>query len=201
MQKLKAVNYLLNLIGSPPVGDLETLHPDAQACIDRLEEADLTTQKAGWWFNTEYKWTFIPDATTSELVLPAMTLEANVTSRRGVIKRGSKLYDAINHTYQFQEPATANLVIQLDWDLLDETVQDTIKFFAGIQLCEIDLEDQIKANGQSKFYTKGLTDMKKTNLRAIRRNSLNTPTSRMLRAGVRPYRQAGAATDPTFAGG
>jgi len=201
MQKLQAVNYLLNIIGSPPVGDLETLHPGAQACVNRLDEATEEIQKSGWWFNTEYKWTFIPDATTAELELPTTTLEADVTSRRGVVKRGYKLYDVINHTYQFTVPATANLIVKLEWDYLDLTVQQTIKYFAAVLLCEIDLEDQIKANGQSKFYTKNLAEMKKTHLRSQRRNSLNTPTSRALRAGVRPYRQAGAAVDPTYPGG
>ena len=201
MQQLEAVNYLLSLIGSPPVGDLETLHPDVQSCIDRLNEATATIQKEGWWFNTEYKWTFTPDSTTQELELPTFTLEADVTSRRAVVKRGTKLYDTLNHTYQFTTPLTANLIVQLNWDLLDLVVQDTIKFFAGVQLCEFDLEDAIKAQGQQKFYTKSLADMKKTHLRSQRRNIMATPATRFMRNGIRPYQSGGAGIDPTYPGG
>lgn len=200
MEKLDAVNYLLSLVGSSPVGDLESLHPVAATAESRLNAASTTVQKSGWWFNTEYKWTITPD-TTGELTLPLNTLEANVTSRAGVVKRGNKLYDVLNHTYVFTTPVTLNTIIKLDWDYLDETVQDTIKFFAGVQICEFDLEDAVKANGQTKFYTQGLADMKKTNLRVQRRTLLNTPASKALRAGVRPYRQAGSAQDPNYPGG
>ena len=201
MQKLQAVNYLLSLLGSPPVGDLESLHPHVALAITRLDEAASTVQESGWWFNTEYKHVLVPDTTTGELELPSFVLEATVTSRLSVVKRGSKLYDTVNNTYQFLEPATVNYIVELDWDLLSETVQNTIKFFAGVQICEFDLEDALKANGQTKFYTMKLADMKKTNLRVQRRNSLNTPTSARMKAGVRPYRVAGAAVDPTYPGG
>jgi len=187
MDRLETVNYLLGLLGSPPVSDLETLHPDAQVCKDRLDEADLTIQKKGWWFNTEYAYLLAPDETTSEIALPLNTLQAVVTSRQGVIKRGFKLYDVFAHTYQFTNSLYVNLRVQLDWDLLDEEVQDTIKFFAGTQLMGSDLEDSVKEASQARLYTDAFSDLKKTNLKIQRRNILLSPASVKLRAGVRPY--------------
>ena len=53
MEQLIAVNYLLSLIGSSPVGDLETLHPDAAIAKARLDEANKGLQEEGWWFNQD----------------------------------------------------------------------------------------------------------------------------------------------------
>jgi len=201
MEKLETVNYLLSLLGSSPVGDLETLHPDAEVCINRLNEASRTIQKKGWWFNQEYSYFLEPDATTKEIALPTFCLEATVTNWGGVIKRGLKLYDTVNHTYQFTNSLYVNMIVKLDWELLDENAQDTIKFFAGMQLMGADLEDSIKEAAQAKLYTDAMTDMKKTNLRVQRRNILGSPASLKARAGVRPYGLRSGSIDPTNPGG
>lgn len=201
MEKLKAVNYLLSLLGSPPVGDLESLHPDSETCVNRLEEADLSLQKKGWWFNQEYAYLLSPDETTQEIAVPLNTLEATITNRLGVVKRGDKLYDTINHTYQFTTDLYVNLVVKLDWTLLDENVQDTIKFFAGTQLMGADLEDSVKEASQARLYTDAMSDLKKTNLRVQRRNAILSPTGARLRAGVRPYGARSGSVDPYSPGG
>lgn len=202
MQELDAVNYLLNLMGSPPVGDIESLHPDVQSCVNHLRDADRTIQIRGWWFNRDYSVLLEPDETTKELTLPTDTLEMTATSQLGAVQRGTKVYDTCNNTYQFNNNLYVNYMRRVDWDWLDESVQDTIKFLAGKQLCSNDLEDEVKADAQSELFTAAIIQMKKTNLRVQRRNIFTTP--RVLRAmhRVRPYRlQSAGGTNPTFPGG
>lgn len=201
MEKLEAVNYLLRILGSSPVGDLESLHPQVAIAVDRLNAANATLQKEGWWFNQEYHYVIEPDATSAELELPLHTLEANVVSRANVVKRGDKLYDTINHTYQFTTNVTVNLTFLLDWDLLDDVVQEAAQYFAGMLVCQIDLEDTIKENGQAKLFNSKLSNMKKTHLRTTRRNIMNSPATLAARARVRPYSSRSGSVNPLYPGG
>ena len=200
MEKLEAVNYCMKMLGSPPVGDLESLHPSVTACITEVNTAKRTIQKEGWWFNKEYSHELIPD-TNGDINLPLFVLEATVTNQAGVVKRGQKLYDTVNNTYQFNQRLYVNYIVDLDWELLDETVQDTIQYFAAMMICENTLEDSLKANAQAKLYTKSLSDMKKTHLRTQRRNIINSPRSARARGRVRPYASRSSTRNPNIPGG
>jgi len=201
MSELDSVNYLLSLLGSPPVGSLSTLHPDAEACKQRLDEANSTVQGEGWWFNEEYLYEIQPDATTKEIAVPVGTMEAQCTSDFNTILRGSKMYDSANHTYQFTSSRHMNLIMQLDWTLLPNVVTDAIRFHAGVLLCSIDLEDSVKAGEQSEFANMAYMKMKKTDLRSRRRNIfLNSRVARA-QSGVRPYGRGNIGIDPTYPGG
>lgn len=201
MTELESVNYLLSLLGSSPVGDLATLHPDAEACKQRLDEANGTVQGEGWWFNEEYLYELTPDAVTKEIAVPVGTMEAQCTSHFNTVLRGSKLYDSANHTYQFNESRYVNLIIQLDWTLLPNVVTDAIRFHAGVLLCSIDLEDSKKASEQSEFANMAYMKMKKTDLRSRRRNIFLNQRVQRAQSGVRPYNFGNGGIDPTRPGG
>ena len=197
--ELEAVNYLLSVMNSSPVGDLETtLYPQVVAARAALSSASTSIQKTGWWFNQEYKFDLTPDETTKEIAIPLNILEVDVTSVNGIIKRGQKLYNAVQHTYQFDAPVTANMLLKLDFELLDEIVIDAIRYFAGIEIAEIEMEDSIKASKIEKFYVAALADMRKADLKVQRRNALRSPTSALIVQGAR-YR--GRSVNPNFPGG
>lgn len=198
--QLEAVNYLLGLLGSNPVGDLTNPHPFTAGAIKRLDDANTDIQREGWWFNKEYHFPLYVDATSKEIAVPNGVLELTVEDRNAVVKRGDKLYDTVQHSYQFDTDLTANIIFKLDFNLLDETIQDTIKYFAGIATCNFDLEDSLKASEVEKFYTKNYTSMKKTHLRTQRRNILNNPATARARSRIRPYRRSGS-TNPLYPGG
>lgn len=201
MEKLDAVNYLLGLMGSTPVGDLETLHPDVVACITKLDDATKTIQSRRWWFNTDYDVELTPDETTKELLLPTDTYKMISTSRQGAVQRGTKVYDTYCNTYQFDAPIYVNLIRHLDWTLLDYAVQDAIKFLAGKQLMSDDLEDEIKADAQNELLIALMIQLKKENLMVLRRNMLLTPQILKARYRVRPYRLGAQGRNPLFPGG
>lgn len=203
IEKLEAVNYLLGLMGSPPVGDLvDSLHPDVSVCLNHLNEADRTIQIRGWWFNKDYYVELTPDATTKEISFPSDTLEVTATNRLGVVQRGVKAYDTLNNTYQFDANIFVNYIRRLDWDLLDESVQEACKFLAAKQLCSIDLEDDAKADTQEQMFTAAMIQMKKTDLRVKRRNIFTTPRVSRALYRVRPYKNTSAGgRNPYFPGG
>ena len=201
IDKLDAVNYCLSILGSTPVGSLEdSLHPDADICLTRINEALLTIQKEGWWFNTEVNWALTPDA-NKDIDLPANTIKVLGIQGEFVIQRGIKLYDSINNTYQFDNAVTVNLIVNLDWDLLPFSVQESAKYLAAQRVCEIDLEDHIKASGEEKQFTASYIQLKKEDLQIEQRNALRSPKAMLTRSGVKPYRRRTQGTNPNFAGG
>lgn len=197
--ELEAVNFILGVLNSSPVGDLETtLFPHVVAARKRVSDASTEVQKTAWWFNQEYHFEMTPDATTKEIAVPLNVMSVDIISRNAVVKRGSKLYDTYNHTYQFDEIITANQIVKLDFELLDEVVIDTIRYWAAAQAAELDLEDNIKAAKMEGYYTKSLAELRKADLKAQRRNALNSPTSARIVSGAR-YR--GRQGNPNIPGG
>ena len=197
--ELEAVNFILGVLGASPVADLvTTLHPLVVTAKLRLDAASTEVQKTAWWFNQEYHFEMVPDETTKEIAVPLTVMSVDVISTNGVIKRGSKLYNAVTHSYQFDAPVIANQVVKLDFDLLDEVVIDAIRYWAGAQAAELDLEDALKANKMEGYFTKAIADLRKADLKAQRRNALNSPTSASIVNGAR-YR--GRQANPMFPGG
>lgn len=202
MTELEAVNYLLDVLGSPPLGDLETLHPDADSSLKKLRDSAATLQKEGMWYNKELSVEFTPDETTKEIILPNTCLKVLGICGDFVIQRGTKLYDTINNTYQFDAAIHIDYIDNLQWDLLPYSVQEAAKFHGAMQVCSIDLEDARKYEEQRALYEVAYIQLKKDDLEIKRRNVLNTPTSRRMRAAVRPYRlYGGGSYNPYRPGG
>ena len=201
INKLDAVNYCLSILGSTPIGSLEdSLHPDAAICLTRIDDALLTIQREGWWFNTEVNWELTPDD-NKDIDLPANTIKTIGTLGEFIVQRGTKLYDTLNNTYQFDAPVTANLVVELDWDLVPYTAQEAAKYLAAERLCQVDLEDHIKAAGEREWYKTAYVNLKKEDLEIEQRNALRSRKAQQTRSGVRPYGRGSTGINPNFAGG
>ena len=198
--QLDAVNYCLSILGSTPVGDLNDRHPDADICLQRVVDATKAVQKDGLWFNKELCWTLTPDATTKEIVLPTNTLKVLGIYGDFVIQRGTKLYDTINNTYQFEATVDVDLVVELAWDELPFSVQELAKFKAAQAVCEIDLEDHIKAAGEKDKATEAEVTIKKEDMEITRRSALYSKKAYVTRSGVRPARM-GTGINPMKPGG
>lgn len=198
--ELDAVNYGLSILGSSPIGNLDDRHPDADICLTRVRDAAKQVQKDGFWFNRELCWTLTPDETTNEIILPSNTLKVIGIQGDFVIQRGMKLYDTQNNTYQFTAPIVVDIIVELVWDELPFSVQDWAKHLASQKLCEIDLEDNVKAGTEEKHVMKAEVTVKKEEHEITRRNALLTPKSLITRAGVRPY-NIGSGVNPNRPGG
>ena len=67
-----------------------------------------------------------------------------------------------------------------------------------MELAEIEMEYSMKAAKIEKFYAKSMADLRKADLKAQRRNALNSPQSSKIVSGAR-YR--GRAVNPYLPGG
>ena len=129
--ELTIVNAMLSCIGDLPVEDLanEDVASDADVlkARSRLKQLMIHHQTRGWWFNTEI-WTFTPDS-NGYITLPPNTLR--IRNEHTYIKRGTKLYDVINHTLIIDEDdLDLELVLLFDFNELPISFFNYIKALA-----------------------------------------------------------------------
>ena len=197
MLKLDAVNYLLGILGSSPVGDLANKNPDVATAEKALNAAIVSVTSKGYWFNEVYNVTLSPDPITKQIDSSAYT---KIISRSEyAVERNSLLFSPHNNSYQFENDVTFDGVAILNWELLPEVVQDAVQFFAGIQLCTVELEDSTKRGEVQEFYNNAILQVKSEELEIKRVNRQTSPRVRLARQRVSPARLGGRG-GPNFGG-
>ena len=124
--ELEAINVCLTNIGESPVstivGDISV---DAAMARDLLRQVTKQVQSSGFYWNTEVDYRLVPN-TEKNLILPANVLKVDTVGRdqgKDLVARGRRLYDRRNHTYNFTEAVTVELVVALSFDELPESAR------------------------------------------------------------------------------
>lgn len=125
--ELEAVNLMLSVIGESPLSTLDDVTVvDAVLARQVLSEASRAVQSRGYHFNTEVNFPLLPDATTKEISVPTNTLRVDTVypdQETDAVNRGTKLYDRLNHTFQFTKGVKVDLVLLLSFDQLPEAAR------------------------------------------------------------------------------
>ena len=106
--ELSAVNSILGSIGQSPLTTLNYNNPETAFVYNLLVEANKDVQNEGWHFNTEENIEQPPDDVTKFIEIPSNYLrydlhDKHIDKSRDLVRRDGKLYDLVNHTYQFEE--------------------------------------------------------------------------------------------------
>ena len=192
MSYLDLINYLIILTGGTKVTDEDSTLPEVGTMKELIDASSRELQTVGWWFNMEYSVLMTPDTTTKEIAVAANILTIRSETRTGVVQRGSKLYDTINNTYQWDTPQTVRQVINLDWDYLPATFKAAVKYAAGETVASLVLEDDQKALEQGRLFSAFYGAARKEHIKNESRNILNAPNNRYnRRRGIDPFRVGG----------
>ena len=133
-QELPAVNEILASVGQAPVNTLDQTNPDVAIAYDTLLNVSREVQAEGWTFNTEEYYPMTPDA-NGEIVIPNNMLQIDLHDEKDnqyeTVRRSGKLYEKINHTYDWTtltgwDTVRCNIVWFFDWVDLPRPVQDYI---------------------------------------------------------------------------
>lgn len=120
--ELSAVNQILGSIGQAPIPSLELsgssgsfrINPEVDLIYNLLKEANIEVQTEGWSFNREEHYTFTPD-TSKHISIPNNVLQMDVCEEEiyrttDVVQREGKLYDKVNHTFEFDNAIDMNVI-------------------------------------------------------------------------------------------
>ena len=149
--ELSAVNTILGAIGQSPVTTLGTVtsdvtntatelantfeNPEIALIYQILTECNSDIQNEGWSFNREDHVLFSPDATTKHIVIPTNVLRMDSENPEDKtvdpIRRDGKLYDKVNHTYEWDDDVYLNVVYLFKYDDLPSVFKRYITYKAS----------------------------------------------------------------------
>ena len=133
-QELPAVNEILASVGQAPVTTLDQTNPDVAIAYDTLLNVSREVQAEGWTFNTEEYYPMTPDA-DGEIPIPNNILQIDLHDEKDnqyeTIRRSGKLYEKINHTFDWTtltgwDTVRCDIVWLFDWVDLPRPIQDYI---------------------------------------------------------------------------
>ena len=133
-EELPAVNEILASVGQAPVTTLDQTNPDVAIAYDTLLNVSREVQAEGWTFNTEEYYPMTPDA-NGEIPIANNILQIDLHDEKDnsyeTVRRSGKLYEKINHTYDWTtltgwDTVRCNIVWLFDWVDLPRPVQDYI---------------------------------------------------------------------------
>jgi hypothetical protein len=140
--KLEAINEMLTGIGQAPVVSLDVANPEIALALSVLDTVTKEIQSEGWHFNSEINYPFTPD-NSGHILVPANVLQlsdnklSNVQQYQTVVRDG-KLYDKVNHTFNFPvgSPVLCDVVWLFDFEDLPEVfvryiTQRATRVFSG----------------------------------------------------------------------
>ena len=133
-QELPAVNEILASVGQAPVTTLDQTNPDVAIAYDTLLNVSREVQSEGWTFNTEEFYPMTPD-NNGEIVIANNILQIDLHDEKDnsyeTVRRSGKLYEKINHTYDWTtltgwDTVRCDIVWLFDWVDLPRPIQDYI---------------------------------------------------------------------------
>ena len=133
-QELPAVNEILASVGQAPVTTLDQTNPDVAIAYDTLLNVSREVQAEGWTFNTEEFYPMTPDV-NGEIPIANNILQIDLHDEKDnqyeTVRRSGKLYEKINHTYDWTtltgwDTVRCNIVWFFDWVDLPRPIQDYI---------------------------------------------------------------------------
>jgi len=146
---LDAVNQMLQSIGQGRVNSLNTSSSvDAENAEVTLANTTREVLSRGWWFNREYDYPLVASADGYlELPLNCLSFAPRRDWQTFLVERARRLYDRVNHTFEFEPGYTVNgsIIWHLAFDDLPHTARQYIGRRAG-------REFQIGAVGADLLY-------------------------------------------------
>lgn len=129
--ELDAVNQILSSVGQAPVTTLDLQNPEVSIVLNTLREVNRQIQSEGWIFNTERDYVMQPESSTNQISYPynVLQMDANVEYHKNqydLVRRNGKLYDRLNHTFQFTDDVHVDLTWYFDFTDVPPPIQTYI---------------------------------------------------------------------------
>lgn len=146
--KLQSVNEMLSATGTARANSLGSSRLDVILAEGILDQVDREIQQQGWHWNTQYNQVF-QNNVDNEVVLPLDIFEVRESTgrdgpmvsypdfRSDLIKKGGKVYNALDDTFTFTGPVTLNVVRQLTFEDLPQYARDFITKSAAREFFEV----------------------------------------------------------------
>lgn len=125
--RLAAVNSMLSAVAQAPVDSLGSgVNVIAQTAEGILDEAQRDVLSQSWFFNTEERVEFTPDANGFITIGDDIYHADSEISQENFVKRDQRLYDLTEHTFVFQGVQELTVVYDRSFEEIPETARSYI---------------------------------------------------------------------------
>lgn len=134
------VRHILFVQNEDSTADIGSQHPAVQQARMHLTNMKKEFLGRGWWFNREYKRKLLPDSvgvvylpeeTMSFTVTPAVLYTQSPAGKMRYVKRGDRVYDSVEHTFNIGCALLADLIVDLPYEDLPTNAGTYLKYLAG----------------------------------------------------------------------
>ena len=110
--ELSAVNAILGSIGQSPISQIDFTNPEISFVYNLLKESNQDVQSEGWTFNIEYHIKENVNSSDNKIIIESDVIRIDMTDEwdrtRDFVRRKDsdgiwKLYDRVNHTFEFPD--------------------------------------------------------------------------------------------------
>ena len=110
--ELSAVNAILGSIGQSPISGIDFTNPEISFIYNILKEVNQDVQNEGWQFNIEYHIKENVNSSDNKIIIESDVIRIDMTDEwdrtRDFVRRKDsdgiwKLYDRVNHTFEFPD--------------------------------------------------------------------------------------------------
>ena len=143
--ELDAVNSILMSVGESPVNTLTVQSPEVAIAQKTLQQVCREVQAEGWVFNTEHEYPITLDS-SNHCVIPQNVLEIDLSHARhgdhfNVIRKKdngiTKLYDKIEHRFNFESVNESKLYCDIVWMIDFEDIPQVFKDYITVRASRI----------------------------------------------------------------
>ena len=143
--ELDAVNSILMSVGESPVNTLTVQSPEVAIAQKTLQQVCREVQAEGWVFNTEHEYPITLDS-SNHCVVPQNVLEIDLSHARhgdhfNVIRKKdngiTKLYDKIEHRFNFESVNESKLYCDIVWMIDFEDLPQVFKDYITVRASRI----------------------------------------------------------------
>lgn len=196
---LDVLNHVLSVVGETPVSNPDSQHPTAQTATNTINRVNKRMQLRGWWFNRDINLILAPNL-SGEIIIPATTLKVDpVDTRSRLVKRGTRLYDPINHTFVINDSVAVNIVTQLDVDDLPDAAVQYLSDKSAYDFYVNDDGDELKAKLLLIEVQASWAALTAQQLQMSNVNAKNRPSTAWLLNGIQRARSGSG--NPNLIGG
>ena len=133
--ELDAVNSILMSVGESPVNTLSVQSPEVAIAQKTLRQVCREVLSEGWVFNTEYQYPITLDS-NNHCIIPNDVLQIDVNEFKhandfNVVRKDDsgtkKLYDLIEHRFNFENTSESKLYCDIIWMVDFEDIPEVFK--------------------------------------------------------------------------
>ncbi len=184
LTKLEIINRMLAATGIDPVENPNSLHPDAQKANNVIDMVNMDLQSVGYWFNKEYKLTLSQDQ-NGHILIPSGVLRIDpVDTSKKYTRRGNKLYDPVDHTFNIGESVVVDIVNLLDIEDLPYTASAFIRDECVLQFFVDEDGDPQKGPDLRQRKAESQMRFKQAVLLNTDTNSNHSPVAQEIHSGI-----------------